>query len=295
MIEINTKTDIDLNINKNDETHQSHKGKGVDGNSHGVSSNTLTIGITGELANQHHQICEFLSKLHEHHCQEMNIKILLLASCEHGRLIPLLSQFTQQGLTFNKVVMTQYQQLVDVTKVMQPDIVMTTDTVFAEQLEGNSLPVIVVDQNENNRVLGKQLHFSFDGDAVLFCHNAQTIADQQGIAAFEEHEQKYAGIEMGKGVLYNFIKKIDVLQNVNKGIKWSLVTARGGKALKRAMHTIEQWQLSPSQCFFMEGSDKTPILKIIDSDIFFDDHPKHCQRASGHMLVGHVQVGSQTN
>jgi 5'-nucleotidase len=255
-----------------------------------ASTNTLSIGITGELAHNHNEICEFLSKLHEYHCREMNISLLLLSTYSDGRLIPLLTTFSKKGLVFNQVVMTQDEQRINIAQVMSPDIIMTTNREFAEQCKSVNLPSVLLDELQSHRTIGDSLHFAFDGDAVLFCHNAQLVADSDGIDAFEQHEETHAEVVMGKGRLFNFINKIDVLQQVHRHIKWSLVTARGGKALKRAMHTIEAWNLHPSQCFFMEGSDKTPILKSINSDIFFDDHPNHCKRASGHMLVGHVQV-----
>lgn len=256
-----------------------------------VSKQTLSIGITGELAHSHNEICEFLSKFHEFNCAEMDIKLVLMTTAEHGRLLPLLTRFSKKGLVFNKVVMTELEQLISIAQVMSPDIIMTTDNEFAEQCKLANLASVLLDEQQSLRTIGDSLHFAFDGDAVLFCHNAQLVADNDGIDAFEHHEETHAEVVMGKGRLFNFINKIDVLQQAHSCIKWSLVTARGGKALKRAMHTIETWNLNPSQCFFMEGSDKTPILKSIDSDIFFDDHPNHCKRASGHMLVGHVQVG----
>lgn len=251
---------------------------------------TLTIAITGEIAERHDDICELLSKLHELNCQKLNICFLLLSTFEHGRLIPLLTKFCSKGIVFNKVTMAKPNQLLAVTKVFNPDIIMTTDNEFAEQCSSNQLPVVILDEQQSKRTLSDKIHFAFDGDAVLFCHNAQLVADENGINAFDEHEERFAEKEMGKGTLFNFIRKIDILQKANNKVKWSLVTARGGRALKRAIYTIEQWNLNPSQCFFMEGSDKTPILKVINSDMFFDDHPNHCKRASGHMLVGHVQV-----
>jgi len=252
---------------------------------------TLTIAITGEIAERHDDICELLSKFHEFNCKNVNICFLLLSTIEHGRLIPLLTKFRTKGIVFNKVTMASSSQLLVITQVFNPDIIMTTDSKFAEKCSCHQLPVVVLDEHKSKKALGDSIHFAFDGDAVLFCHNAQLVADENGINAFDEHEEKFAEQEMGKGTLFNFIRKIDLLQKANNNITWSLVTARGGRALKRAMYTIEQWNLNPSQCFFMEGSDKTPILKAINSDMFFDDHRNHCKRASGHMLVGHVQVG----
>lgn len=256
-----------------------------------AQQDTLTIAITEDIIESQRQICDFISRLLSIQCKEVNIKLLLLSTVRHEQLKSKFTDPVNNLLNFNQIVIANEKSLASIAQAMEADIVLTTNHLLVDAFKACNLATVLVDKAIIKNLTEKQtLHFAFDGDSVLFCHNAQLVADNNSIAAFETHEEKHANKVMGKGPLYNFIRKIDTLQKHNQKVRWSLVTARGGKAFKRAMHTIEQWKLTPDQCFFMEGSDKTPILKVIESDMFFDDHPKHCQRASGHMLVGHVQV-----
>lgn len=256
-----------------------------------TSQDTLTIAITEEIITSQKQICDFISRLLSIQCKEVTIKLLLLSTVKHNQLELKTNGSVQASLSFNQIVIANEKSLAKIAQTMQTDIVLTTNRSLVSTFKACNVATVLVDKAVIENVAEKQnIHFAFDGDSVLFCHTAQLVADNNSIAAFEAHEQKYANKAMGKGPLFNFIRKIDRIQKHSSYVKWSLVTARGGKAFKRAMYTIEQWKLAPDQCFFMEGSDKTPILKAIESDMFFDDHPKHCQRASGHMLVGHVQV-----
>ena len=72
--------------------------------------------------------------------------------------------------------------------------------------------------------------------------------------------------------------------------QWSLLTARIGKALFRAMHTIKQWELNPAQLFFMSGTCKATIFKSLNAQIFFDDKKENCLAAQPYTLVAHVPM-----
>lgn len=257
------------------------------------NSETLTIAITNEFADENKHFCNFIYRLRQAASDHVSVSLILIAQGEQLKIMTQLTKFTELGINFNRVIMCSDQQVPSVmakfAKVMTPDIIMTSKVNFAKQCQQMGLPTTILSAPIKAAMLQDTLNFAFDGDSVLFCHQAQHVADNNGVDAFDKHEQLHQNTIMGKGPLFEFIRKIDLLQTYTSKISWSLVTARGGKALNRAMNTIAEWQLNPRQCFFMEGGDKTPALNSLNSDIFFDDHPTHCERASKDMLVGHVQ------
>jgi len=253
-------------------------------------SETLTIAITDDVIQVNHNICQLLSYLCQKQCSKIKIDIVLFITNTDLDVLSLTNLLSKNVLQANKIIITPTIKVGVIGNNLNIDVFFTSDSELADVALTNTLPVVKLDITPSYRIISETLTFAFDGDAVLFSNSAQLIADNHGVEAFDEHEQRFARRILDKGPLFELIRKINVLQQLRDDIRWVLITARGGRAFARAMNTMQHWKLSPSQYFFLEGSDKTPILTAISSDIFFDDHEGHCNRARSHTIVGHVQV-----
>ena len=134
----------------------------------------------------------------------------------------------------------------------------------------------------------KQIRIAFDGDAVLFSEESETIYQQQGLEAFIEHEKINAQKPLPEGPFAKLLKTLSFLQfDINSRgqhtvppIRTALVTARNSPAHERVIRTLRNWNVRIDETFFLGGVPKDKILASFSPHIFFDDQHQHCDAAS---------------
>ncbi|QWF71590.1 5'-nucleotidase [Methylomonas paludis] len=143
----------------------------------------------------------------------------------------------------------------------------------------------------------EQLRIAFDGDAVLFSDEAETIYQQHGLAAFTDNERKHAHQPLPGGPLKGFLSALHRIQthfdqqNLAP-IRTALVTARAAPAHERVVRTLRAWGIRIDEAIFLGGMDKGPFLQAFGADIFFDDQKGHCESAELHQITAaHVPHG----
>ena len=88
---------------------------------------------------------------------------------------------------------------------------------------------------------------------------------------YNEHEADLANRPIEEGPLKRLLEGINILQNAAReyrggqsrrprppNLRVALVTARSGKAQKRAVNTLEDWGLTVDDAFFLGGLNKRP-------------------------------------
>jgi 5'-nucleotidase len=139
-----------------------------------------------------------------------------------------------------------------------------------------------------------EVRIAFDGDAVVFGPESDTIYKEQGLDAFLKHETANAGNPLTRGPFGNFLHKLSALRrifldtnNVSK-VRLALVTARNAPAHERVIRTLRAWGTPADEAHFVGTCEKAPILKAFGAHIFFDDQEKHVLGASAVVPAGHV-------
>jgi len=139
------------------------------------------------------------------------------------------------------------------------------------------------------------LRIAFDGDAVLFSDEAERIYQEQGLAAFSEHEKADARQPLSGGPFHNFLAALHRIQAEyspeDSPINTALVTARGAPAHERVIRTLRAWNIRIDEAMFLGGKAKAEFLRAFGADIFFDDQTGHCELAAEHVATGHVPHG----
>jgi 5'-nucleotidase len=140
-----------------------------------------------------------------------------------------------------------------------------------------------------------QLRIAFDGDAVLFSDESERIFQEQGLAAFEQHEQTAANQPLPGGPFKEFLRLLHRIQSEfpveQQPIRTALVTARGAPAHERVIRTLRAWDIRIDEAMFLGGMPKGQFLKAFNADLFFDDQQQHCISAAEHVPTGHVPHG----
>ncbi len=126
-----------------------------------------------------------------------------------------------------------------------------------------------------------ELRIAFDGDAVLFADEAERVFQQQGLAAFQQHETELAHQPLPAGPFKPFLAALHQLQQQPAAIRvrTALVTARSAPAHERAIRTLMSWGIVVDEAMFLGGLEKGPFLAEFAPDFFFDDQPAHIASA----------------
>jgi len=137
-----------------------------------------------------------------------------------------------------------------------------------------------------------KLKVAFDGDAVVFSDDSQSIFDTEGLDAFELNEVRLAKKALIGGPFKSFLSKLHNLQNkFNEDecpIRIALITSRHAPSHERVIRTLREWNIRIDECLFLGGLDKVNFLKDYQADIFFDDQEENCLSASKIVTTGQV-------
>jgi 5'-nucleotidase len=140
-----------------------------------------------------------------------------------------------------------------------------------------------------------EVRIAFDGDAVLFSDEAERVFQEQGLAAFQDHEESRALHPLPPGPFLPLLEALHRLRADSAGcpmkIRTALVTARSAPAHERAIRTLMEWKVEVDEAMFLGGLEKTHFLSEFEPDFFFDDQTRHCEPASRLVPTGHVVSG----
>jgi 5'-nucleotidase len=139
-----------------------------------------------------------------------------------------------------------------------------------------------------------EVRIAFDGDAVLFSDEAERVFQDQGLAAFQRHEQSKAAQPLPEGPFKPLLTALHRLQQAGTPamrIRTALVTARSAPAHERAIRTLMNWDIRVDEAMFLGGLPKGEFLREFEPDFFFDDQTGHVDHAAKHVPSGHVASG----
>ena len=158
---------------------------------------------------------------------------------------------------------------------------------------------------------GEELRVAFDFDGVLAGDSAERVFREAQVSdpanaleKYNEHEADLANRPIEEGPLKRLLEGINILQNAAReyreanpaaqtpNLRVALVTARSGKAQKRAVNTLEDWGLTVDDAFFLGGLNKAPFLNRMQPDIFFDDQMGNLDRYTLSIPSVHIPFGA---
>ena len=116
----------------------------------------------------------------------------------------------------------------------------------------------------------EQIRIAFDGDAVIFSDESEKIFKTEGLEAFTKHEEENAKNPLLEGPFAKLLKTI----------RTALVTARSAPTHERVIRTLQAWNITIDEAFFLGGVQKSEVLSAFGAHIFFDDQDVHLDPAS---------------
>ena len=139
-----------------------------------------------------------------------------------------------------------------------------------------------------------EVRIAFDGDAVLFSDEAERVYQDNGLDAFQQHEDSKALQPLPEGPFKPLLAALHRLQAASTPamkIRTALVTARSAPAHERAIRTLMHWNIHVDEAMFLGGLPKGEFLSEFEPDFFFDDQTRYVDQAARHVPAGHVVAG----
>ncbi|MEL6979210.1 MAG: 5'-nucleotidase [Pseudomonadota bacterium] len=146
-----------------------------------------------------------------------------------------------------------------------------------------------------------ELRIAFDFDGVLADDASERVFAEHGLEGFRAHEAARQDEPHRPGPLYPLLRRVAAIQAIEttaaaaRGyaprLKTALVTARGAPANERVVSTLLEWGVRLDKSFFMNGAEKTSVLRTLRPHVFFDDQKAHVDRAAAYSPAVHVPFG----
>lgn len=137
-----------------------------------------------------------------------------------------------------------------------------------------------------------QIRIAFDGDAVLFSDESEQIYQEQGLEAFVKHEKDNARKPLPDGPFAKLLRTLHFLQGKlgveNSVIRTALITSRNAPSHERVIRTLQAWDVTVDEAFFMGGVPKREILAAFKPHIYFDDQMTHLKDSAGEIPTARV-------
>ena len=140
-----------------------------------------------------------------------------------------------------------------------------------------------------------EVHFAFDGDAVIFSAESDEIYKHKGLEYFLKYESENAHAPMECGPFgKTFLPKLALLRQKfmrpegRSRVRITIVTARNAPAHERVIRTLRAWGTPADEAHFVGAQQKAPILSATGAHIFFDDQERHVDGAAGVVSAGLV-------
>ncbi|XP_026164125.1 cytosolic 5'-nucleotidase 1A-like [Mastacembelus armatus] len=165
-----------------------------------------------------------------------------------------------------------------------------SEEMVKEALKNEIAAAVMKTPEKMAEVSESELHIAFDGDAVLFSNESESVYASEGLEAFYKNEREKVNDPMKEGPFKGFLEVLLKLQRKlhdNCPIRTYLVTSRGGGCPGfRALNTLRDWGLEIDEAFCLGGSNKGPKLETIRPHVFFDDQDSHIKDALKFGIVG---------
>ncbi len=196
------------------------------------------------------------------------------------------------GLSVRTAALTGGQPLAPYLEAYGVNLFLTRDRLDVQNAIGAGVASGLIYDLPHDLDLGlDEIRLAFDGDGVLFSHEADRIYKEQGPERYFEYERENAKRPLPDGPFAPVLRLIRTLQEADQPkirIRVALVTARNVQARERALRTLEAWEVRLDEAHFLGQIPKDRVLEVFRPHIFFDDREDHCRAAATRVPTAEV-------
>lgn len=240
--------------------------------------------------------------LHNLNCGEKKLtEIIIMSKNNTSTSMRIFNSIKHYGLDITRAALVSGMSIAPYLNAFKTDLFLSASEEDVQEAINANIAAGIICTNKNLPIDANeeinQIRIAFDGDAVVFSDEAEKIYKEQGILAFEEHEERNAKNPLLEGPFAKLLKTISFVQRQfdnpdNIPIRTALVTARNAPAHERVIRTLRAWNVRIDEAFFLGGIPKSAVLKAFGAHIFFDDQSVHTEPASKHVPAARVPYKS---
>ena len=236
--------------------------------------------------------------LHNLNCGEKKLtEIIIMSKNNTSTSMRIFNSIKHYGLDITRAALVSGMSIAPYLNAFKTDLFLSASEEDVQEAINANIAAGIICTNKNLPIDANeeinQIRIAFDGDAVVFSDEAEKIYKEQGILAFEEHEERNAKNPLLEGPFAKLLKTISFVQRQfdnpdNIPIRTALVTARNAPAHERVIRTLRAWNVRIDEAFFLGGIPKSEVLRAFGAHIFFDDQTVHTGPASEHVPAARV-------
>ena len=232
------------------------------------------------------QLVKAFLNLNKFNADHRTVEVIIMSRNSPETSLRIFHSIEHYGLDISRAALLSGAEVAPYLKAFKTDLFLSAYAPDVKQAVDHDIAAghIVTGSCPANEKID-QIRIAFDGDAVLFAAESERIYKTRGLEAFMEHETSHADDPLPRGPFANFLMTLSNLQSQFKTreespIRTALVTSRSIPAHKRAIKTLQDWNVRVDEAFFLGGVSKKEILSAFGAHIFFDDQEIHTAPAS---------------
>ncbi|MBQ8145891.1 MAG: 5'-nucleotidase [Clostridia bacterium] len=242
-----------------------------------------------------------IKALHNLNCGEKKLtEIIVMSKNNTSTSMRIFNSIKHYGLDISRAALVSGMSLAPYLAAFKTDLFLSASEQDVQEAINANIAAGIICSNKDLPIDHSeeisQIRIAFDGDAVIFSDESEKIFKQDGIKAFEQHEEQNAKNPLPEGPFAKLLKTISLVQSefddVSIPIRTALVTARNAPAHERVIRTLRAWNVRIDEAFFLGGIEKSAVLKAFGAHIFFDDQTVHIDPASSLVPAARVPYKS---
>jgi len=215
-------------------------------------------------------------------------EIIIMSKNSANTSLRVFNSIEQYGLDISRAALVGGASIAPYLASFKTDLFLSADEKDVQEAINANIAAGIICSHDGLPIDCKQeinqIRIAFDGDAVIFSDESERIYQEQGLAAFDEHERQNAQNPLPEGPFAKLLKTISIVQKQfnlkDIPIRTALVTARNAPSHERVIRTLRAWDVRIDEAFFLGGIPKSDVLKVFGAHIFFDDQTAHTEPAS---------------
>ena len=230
------------------------------------------------------------------------VEVIVLSRNDPETGLRVMRSIAHHRLEISRAIFTQGRSPYLFIPVLNMSLFLSADEDDVRRAVGQGHPAGQVLTSVYTADDSNELRIAFDFDGILAGDEAEQVFHQQGLAGFHQHEVVNAVMPLSPGPLNQFLANINKIQQheqrrlrdddtYSRRVRVSIVTARSGPALERAVNSLKAWGVTVNDAFFLGGVDKGRIMKVLQPHIFFDDQRSNLVSTAKWAPSVHVPFG----
>jgi 5'-nucleotidase len=230
------------------------------------------------------------------------VEVIVLSRNDPETGLRVMRSISHHGLAITRGVFTQGRSPFEYMPAFNMSLFLSANEDDVRSAIADSHPAGYVLDGPHDDDGSSDLRIAFDFDGVLADDRSESIYRAHGLQAFLDHEHSTEE-PLGEGLLRDFLAAVNRIQRLEGArqqqeagyrprVRVSLVTARDGLAIERAIRSLKSWGVSVNDGFFLGGVEKARVIKQLRPHIFFDDQLAHLNPSAEHTASVHIPFGA---